>query len=291
MPTRVHIEKHKGSFHFERYQDAVAFGAWLIEGDATVEEGLGLGGATLLGALGIGINVYEKDRGSASGGGQPSQPTQPSQPLPPQSPNMTFFVTSYGPGNGGDLGGLAGADAHCQKLATSAGAGGKTWRAYLSSTPFGSVPVVNARDRIGRGPWQNFKGEVIAQNVDDLHGFGNKLSLDTALSERCTKIAAFGMTPNWHDAITHVARLQPGRPDRDRRKRPVLLLRAVTAADSFAAPAWNHAKRALPSNPIEGVSTPRGVGKWQAQWSVNYWRGCRLGRRNHHHDRRNHGPA
>jgi hypothetical protein len=77
---------------------------------------------------------------------------------------MSFFVTSVGPGKGGDLGGLAGADAHCQKLATAAGAGGRTWRAYLSTSPRGS-PGVNARDRIGKGPWQNAKGVVIAANV------------------------------------------------------------------------------------------------------------------------------
>src|SRR3954463_12304450 len=81
----------------------------------------------------------------------------------PQSPNMTFFVTSNGPGKGGDLGGLAGADEHCQRLGTNAGAGGKTWRAYLSTNAAGGA--VNARDRIGRGPWQNFKGEVIAKDA------------------------------------------------------------------------------------------------------------------------------
>jgi hypothetical protein len=120
----------------------------------------------------------------------------------PQSPNMTFFVAGSGPGKGGDLGGIDAADARCQSLATAAGAGSKVWRAYLSSTPNDSVKVINARDRIGKGPWQNFKGEVIAQNVDDLHGPSNKLGQDTALTERGAKIAGFGMTPNWHDAIT-----------------------------------------------------------------------------------------
>jgi hypothetical protein len=120
-----------------------------------------------------------------------------------QQANMTFFVTSAGPGKGGDLGGIDAADARCQSLAEAAGAGGRrVWRAYLSSTPNASVKIINARDRIGKGPWQNFKGEVIAQNVDDLHGPGNKLGQDTALTERGTKIAGFGMTPNWHDAIT-----------------------------------------------------------------------------------------
>src|SRR5207244_4665550 len=80
----------------------------------------------------------------------------------PQSPNMTFFVTSSGPGKGGDLGGLAGADARCQELATAAGAGSKTWRAYLSTNQGNQGGPVNARDRIGKGPWQNFQGTVIA---------------------------------------------------------------------------------------------------------------------------------
>jgi hypothetical protein len=124
------------------------------------------------------------------------------QQPPPQSPNMTFFVAGSGPGKGGDLGGSHAADARCQTLAEAAGAGKKVWRAYLSGTPTAAVKAENARDRIGKGPWQNFKGEVIAQNVDDLHGPGNKLSLQTALTERGQMVAGFGMTPNWHDAIT-----------------------------------------------------------------------------------------
>jgi hypothetical protein len=95
------------------------------------------------------------------------------QQPPPQSPNMTFFVTSVGPGKGADLGGLEGADRYCQTLAQGAGAGGKTWRAYLSTQAEGGTQAINARDRIGNGPWQNFKGEVIAQNADDLHGDNN----------------------------------------------------------------------------------------------------------------------
>src|SRR5438874_10367728 len=93
------------------------------------------------------------------------------QQQPPQSPNMTFFVTSAGPGKGADLGGLEGADRHCQQLAATVGAGGKTWRAYLSTNAAGGS--VNARDRIGNGPWQNSKGTVIATSVDDLHSANN----------------------------------------------------------------------------------------------------------------------
>jgi hypothetical protein len=119
-----------------------------------------------------------------------------------QAPNMTFFVTSAGPGKGADLGGLAGADAHCQQLAASVGAGGKTWRAYLSTNAAAQGGPVNARDRIGKGPWQNSKGVVIAKDVDDLHSAGNNLTKETSLTERGAMIAGVGMNPNWHDALT-----------------------------------------------------------------------------------------
>jgi hypothetical protein len=102
---------------------------------------------------------------SAASGAQAQQPAPPQLP---QAPNMTFFVTSVGLGKGADLGGLEGADRHCQQLAERHGAGGKTWRAYLSTQAAGSNQAVNARDRIGKGPWQNFKGETVAESVDDL---------------------------------------------------------------------------------------------------------------------------
>ena len=120
----------------------------------------------------------------------------------PQAPNMTFFITSAGPGKGGDLGGMAGADAHCQTLATAAGAGNKVWRAYLSGPETPTAKGVNARDRIGKGPWQNAKGEVVATSVDDLHSASNKLGAETTLTERGTRVSGFGYTPNWHDALT-----------------------------------------------------------------------------------------
>jgi hypothetical protein len=120
----------------------------------------------------------------------------------PQSPNMTFFVTSAGPGKGADLGGLEGADAHCLKLATTVGAGGKTWRAYLSTQAAEGHTAVNARDRIGKGPWQNFKGEVIAASVDDLHGDNNKLGMQATLTERGQIIPGVGYAPNRHDVLT-----------------------------------------------------------------------------------------
>ena len=117
-------------------------------------------------------------------------------------PNMTFFVTSAGPGKGADLGGLEGADRHCQQLATSVGAGSKTWRAYLSTNSIPPNVAVNARDRIGKGPWQNFRGEVVAQNVDDLHSGNVRLGGSTSLTERGAMIAGFGFNPNWHDMLT-----------------------------------------------------------------------------------------
>jgi hypothetical protein len=120
----------------------------------------------------------------------------------PQSPNMTFFVTSAGSGKGADLGGLQGADKICQDLAQAAGAGSKTWRAYLSTQATGGAQAVNARDRIGRGPWQNFKGVVVAQNVDDLHSNNNKLSMDNSLTNRGTIVAGVGWDPNYHDGLT-----------------------------------------------------------------------------------------
>src|ERR1700720_2003867 len=126
---------------------------------------------------------------------------QAQQP-PPQAPDMTFFVTSAGPGKGADLGGLEGADRHCQMLAQTVGAGGKTWHAYLSAQAAGTGQAVNARDRIGHGPWQNFKKEVVAQSVEDLHSDGNKLGMQASLTERGAMIPGVGYAPNRHDALT-----------------------------------------------------------------------------------------
>ena len=119
-----------------------------------------------------------------------------------QQADMTFFVTSAGPGKGGDLGGLAGADAHCQSLAQAAGAGNKTWRAYLSTSARGGANPVHARDRIGNGPWQNAKGAVIATSVADLHSDNNKISKANALDEKGQPIKVRGDTPVMHDILT-----------------------------------------------------------------------------------------
>ena len=128
--------------------------------------------------------------------------TLAAQPALAQAAGTSFFVTSVGIGNGGNLGGLAGADNYCQQLAQAAGAGAKTWRAYLSTQPADGKPAVNARDRIGKGPWQNAKGVVVAKDVADLHSAANNLTKATALSEKGDVINGRGDTPNRHDVLT-----------------------------------------------------------------------------------------
>ena len=119
-----------------------------------------------------------------------------------QQADMTFFITSVGSGKGADLGGLAGADAHCQALAQAAGAGNMTWRAYLSTNGRGGANAINARDRIGNGPWQNAKGVVIATSVADLHSDNNKMGKANALDEKGQPIKVRGDSPNMHDILT-----------------------------------------------------------------------------------------
>jgi hypothetical protein len=118
-----------------------------------------------------------------------------------QQSAMTFFVTSTGSGKGADFGGLGGADKHCQTRAAAVGAGKYTWRAYLSASPRGKLPAVDARDRIGKGPWQNAKGVVIARDVVDLH-VQNNLNKKTALTENGDVVNGRGDTPNKHDILT-----------------------------------------------------------------------------------------
>jgi hypothetical protein len=126
----------------------------------------------------------------------------------PQRP-MSFFVTSSGIGRGGDLGGLAGADAHCQQLATAAGAGNSTWHAYLSTQARPGIPAVHARDRIGAGPWYNAKGQPISENLAELHGDtlllaqrGSNLFKQSALTEQGKVVNGAGDTPTTHDMLT-----------------------------------------------------------------------------------------
>jgi hypothetical protein len=122
----------------------------------------------------------------------------------PGPQNMTFFITSAGPGKGGNLGGLEGADRHCQSLAQAVGAGGRTWRAYLSTqAPKLADPgFVNARDRIGTGPWHNVQGVLIARSVDDLHSANSNLNKQTALDEKGKMVNGRTEKPNTHDIIT-----------------------------------------------------------------------------------------
>jgi hypothetical protein len=115
---------------------------------------------------------------------------------------LSFFVTSAGPGNGADLGGLPGADAHCQKLAAAVGAGHRSWHAYLSAQPVPGAAGVNARDRIGKGPWRNAKGVVVATDVENLHSGANNLNKLTALTEKGDGINGRGDTPIQHDILT-----------------------------------------------------------------------------------------
>jgi hypothetical protein len=114
----------------------------------------------------------------------------------------TFFITSVGVGDGGNLGGLEGADRHCQQLATAAGAGTRTWHAYLSTTASGGRPAVNARDRIGQGPWHNAKGIVVAQSIDILHNGADRLGKQTSLNEKGELVNGIGDTPVRHDILT-----------------------------------------------------------------------------------------
>ncbi|MEO8154525.1 MAG: hypothetical protein ABI605_15750 [Rhizobacter sp.] len=120
--------------------------------------------------------------------------------MPAKTP-MSFFVTSTGNGQGANFGGLAGADKYCQSLAEAAGSTGRTWHAYLSTNAEGGSMTTNARDYIGTGPWQNAKGDVIATSVDDLHT-NNKISKQTALTEKGAVINGRGDTPNQHDVLT-----------------------------------------------------------------------------------------
>ena len=119
------------------------------------------------------------------------------QPAAAQDSKLSFFITSVGSGDGANLGGIDGADAHCQKLAAAAGVGGKTWKAYLSTSK-----GVNARDRIGSGPWYNAKGVMVAKNVADLHSDNNKLGKQGSLTEKGAVVNGRGDSPNQHDILT-----------------------------------------------------------------------------------------
>jgi hypothetical protein len=174
-----------------------------------------MGGRAAAGALCAAIGgvlmVAGCGQSSREGAGAPGQAKAPaagaksspeSIPMGGAKSVMTFFITSKGPGKGGDLGGLAGADAHCQALAESEKAGDHTWRAYLSTSAGQNRLAVNARDRIGKGPWYNAEGFRIALNVDDLHGGQNKIDKENAVTQRLDPVNGVGDTPNMHDILT-----------------------------------------------------------------------------------------
>jgi hypothetical protein len=123
-------------------------------------------------------------------------------PAQAQQDAMSYFVTSVGKGNGADLGGLDGADAHCQALAQAAGSTKSNWHAYLSTTEPGGAAGANARDRIGKGSWQNAKGVVVAKSVEDLHSGSNNINKQTALTEKGEIVSGRGDAINMHDILT-----------------------------------------------------------------------------------------
>jgi hypothetical protein len=185
-----------------------------------------------------------------------------------QQADMTFFITSAGPGKGGDLGGLAGADAHCQSLAQAAGAGNKTWRAYLSTNGRGGANAVNARDRIGNGPWQTVKGAVVASSVADLHSANNKISKDNALNEKGERINVRGDRPNMHDILTG--------SDKDGRAYPPnmdLTCRNWTSADSGVAMLGHADREGNP--PVAGAQNVEAYLETARSWNAAHTsRGC-----------------
>jgi hypothetical protein len=185
-----------------------------------------------------------------------------------QQADMTFFITSVGSGKGADLGGLAGADAHCQSLAQAAGAGNKTWRAYLSTNARGGANAVNAHDRIGNGPWQNAKGAVVATSVADLHSDSNKMTKANALDENGQPIKVRGDRPNMHDILTG--------SDKDGHAFPSnmdLTCRNWTSSDSGVAMLGHADRQGNP--PVEGSHNVAAYMETASSWNAAHTsRGC-----------------
>ena len=153
-----------------------------------------------------GSGSADRENGAAAGA-PPAQMPPVSQSLEMGGAKSVtkFFITSRGPGKGGNLGGLAGADAHCQALADAEGSGDHTWRAYLSTSGGNGQPAVNARDRIGKGPWYNAEGLLVAENVEQLHSDASRIDKETAVTERLDPVNGVGESPNRHDII-----IEPG---------------------------------------------------------------------------------
>jgi hypothetical protein len=154
----------------------------------------------MLSACGGESNEAQTAAGSAPAAATGSVPQ--SVPMGGAKSVTTFFITSAGVGRGGDLGGLAGADAHCQALAIAEGSGDHTFRAYLSTMATPAAPAVNARDRIGTGPWYNAEGFLVAANLDQLHGAESRINKETAVTEKLDRVNGVGDTPNVHDMLT-----------------------------------------------------------------------------------------
>ncbi len=169
----------------------------------------------------------------------------------------TFFVTSRGLGKGGDLGGLAGADAHCTALAKAEGAGDHTWRAYLSAPATNGQSAVHARDRIGKGPWYNGGGELIAANIDELHSDKARISKEMAVTERLDIVNGAGDTPNLHDILTGSRPDGTAFPPQDD-----LTCRNWTSSGDGRAQVGHHDRRGL----------TEGANSWNSEHAT---RGCR----------------
>jgi hypothetical protein len=169
---------------------------------------------------------------------------------------MTFFVTSRGLGKGGDLGGIAGADAHCAALAKAEGAGDHTWRAYLSTSGTDGQPAINARDRVGKGPWYNAEGLLIAANIAELHSDKHRINKETAVTERLDPVNGVGDNPNVHDILTGSRPDGTAYPGNEN-----LTCRNWTSSDQGRAQVGHHDRRGL----------GEGVNSWN---SVHASRGC-----------------
>ena len=170
---------------------------------------------------------------------------------------MSFFITSSGSGDGANLGGLTGADKLCQTLAASAGGGRKTWHAYLSATAAAGQPAVNAKDRIGRGPWYNAKGVLVAKDVADLHSDNNALGKDNSLNEKGEKVNGRGDTPNTHDILTG------SMPD------------GMLAVDTLDTTCSNWTSNAATGSAMVGHHDKQGGGARPTSWnSAHPSRGC-----------------
>jgi hypothetical protein len=216
-----------------------------------------LGGAlsavVLLAACG---QANEAPTSAAQAPAETTQSVPQSIPMGGAKSVTRFFVTSKGLGRGGNLGGLAGADAHCQALAKAAGSGDHAWRAYLSTSAAANQPAVNARERIGNGPWYNAEGNLVAANLNDLHSDNSKINKKTAVTENLEPVNGVGDTPNMHDILTG------SRPDGT----------AFPSGEDLTCGNWtsNGAGRAQ-----LGHHDRRGLGEGVNSWnSVHASRGC-----------------